>query len=139
MQQNYVKIPKDLSLIKQKFMFGLTKRQVICFGIGLALGLAAFFLIKSLINDLTISIFVMGVVAAPAIFCGLYNKDGIYAEQQIKLVIRFFRKPRIRIYKSLNTFKAIERQIEYNKLKQQLKNAGYSEFENKKKVKFFEK
>ena len=43
MQQNFVKIPKDLSLIKQKFIFGLTKRQAICFGIGLAMGIPAFF------------------------------------------------------------------------------------------------
>ena len=31
MAQNYVKIPKDLSLIKQKFILGLTKRQAISF------------------------------------------------------------------------------------------------------------
>ena len=30
---HYVQIPKDLNDIKQKFMFGLTKRQVVSFGI----------------------------------------------------------------------------------------------------------
>ena len=39
MAQNYVKIPKDLSLIKQKFILGLTKRQAISFGIGAVLSL----------------------------------------------------------------------------------------------------
>ncbi|MFR6397757.1 PrgI family protein [Ruminococcus sp.] len=36
--------PKDLSEIKQKFIAGLTKRQSICFGIGFAIGIPAFFL-----------------------------------------------------------------------------------------------
>ena len=32
---HYVPIPKDLNDIKEKFIMGFTKRQVICFGIGL--------------------------------------------------------------------------------------------------------
>ena len=35
---HYVPIPKDLNDIKEKFIMGFTKRQVICFGIGLVLG-----------------------------------------------------------------------------------------------------
>ena len=30
----YVSIPKDLSRVKSKFLFNLTKRQVVCFGLG---------------------------------------------------------------------------------------------------------
>lgn len=40
---HYVQIPKDLNDIKQKFMFGLTKRQVVSFGIGGILGIPLFF------------------------------------------------------------------------------------------------
>lgn len=29
----YVPIPKDLTKVKSRFLFGLTKRQVVCFGI----------------------------------------------------------------------------------------------------------
>ena len=43
-QPHYVQIPKDLNDIKQKFMFGLTKRQVISFGVGIAIGFPAFFI-----------------------------------------------------------------------------------------------
>ncbi len=32
---HYVQIPKDLNDIKEKFIMGLTKRQVVCFAIGL--------------------------------------------------------------------------------------------------------
>ena len=41
---HYVQIPKDLNDIKEKFIMGFTKRQVICFGIGLVLGAPVFFL-----------------------------------------------------------------------------------------------
>ena len=41
---HYVQIPKDLNDIKQKFMFGLTKRQVVSFGIGGVMGIPLFFL-----------------------------------------------------------------------------------------------
>ena len=43
----YVPVPKDLTKVKSKFLFGLTKRQVFCFGIGAACGLPVFFLTKS--------------------------------------------------------------------------------------------
>ena len=35
---HYVQIPKDLNDIKQKFMFNLTKRQVVSFSIGFVAG-----------------------------------------------------------------------------------------------------
>lgn len=43
---HYVQIPKDLNDIREKFIMGFTKRQVICFGIGLAIGAPVFFLTK---------------------------------------------------------------------------------------------
>lgn len=141
-QEHFVKIPKDLSLIKQKAVFGLTKRQAICFGIGLALGLAAFFAAKFTIKDLTVSVVIMGIFAGPFIFCGLYEKNGIHLEQQIKLMIVFFKKPKQRTYQSESKFEAIERQIEYNRLKRILKKSGYSTDDlqqKKKKVKLFGK
>ena len=38
----YVSIPKDLSRVKSKFLFNLTKRQVVCFGLGALIGVPAF-------------------------------------------------------------------------------------------------
>ena len=125
MQQNhYVKIPKDMGLIKQKFMMGLTKRQILCFGIGLVLGLPAFFIVKSFIgDDLTIPIMAMGITAMPFIMCGLYNKNGLHLEQYAKLMIEFLKKPKVRTYQSENIFSSIERQIEYNKLHKLISNS----------------
>ena len=42
----YVTVPKDLTKIKSKVMFNLTKRQLICFGAAVAIGLPLFFLTK---------------------------------------------------------------------------------------------
>ena len=141
MQQNFVRIPKDLSLIKQKFIFGLTKRQAICFGIGLAMGIPAFFIFKILTNNLTVSVFALGILAFPGIACSLFNKNGMFFEEYLKLIITFFRKPRVRTYQTVNAFKAIENQIEYNKLRIKLKRAGVdtSEFDTQKKVNIFDK
>lgn len=141
MQQNYVKIPKDLSLIKQKFIFGLTKRQAVCFGAALIIGFPVFFGVKALTNSTTVAALAMGIFAAPAIVCGLYEKNGIHFEQQAKLMYNFLKKPKNRTYQTVNKFLAIERQIEYNRLERLLNNAGYtSGFEkDKKKVTVFGK
>ena len=72
---HYVQIPKDLNDIKEKFIMGFTKRQVICFGIGLVLGAPVFFLTKTAIG-MSGAIFAMGAVAAPAILCGLATLFG---------------------------------------------------------------
>ena len=38
----YVPVPKDLTKVKTKVAFNLTKRQLICFGGGAVLGISAF-------------------------------------------------------------------------------------------------
>ncbi|MCD8219166.1 MAG: PrgI family protein [Ruminococcus sp.] len=117
---HYVQIPKDLNDIKQKFMFGLTKRQVVSFGIGGALGIPIFFLTRGLLGT-SGAIFAMGAVAAPALICGLYKKNGIFFEQVIRNMFCYFKRSRKRIYRTVNLYKCIERQIEYDKLKRLLK------------------
>ena len=43
----YVDVPKDLTSVKTKVMFNLTKRQLICFGGGALIGVPLFFVLKS--------------------------------------------------------------------------------------------
>lgn len=81
---HYVQIPKDLNDIKQKFMFGLTKRQVVSFGIGGVLGIPLFFLTRSTLG-VSGAIFAMGAVAAPALICGLYKKTGFFSSRPSKI------------------------------------------------------
>lgn len=119
---HYVPIPKDLNDIKEKLILGFTKRQVICFGIGLVIGAPVYFLTRDKLG-LSGAIFAMGAVAAPAILCGLYRKNGIYLEKQIRFMREYFTRPRRRYYKSTNMFAAVERQIEYNRIKNKLRDA----------------
>ena len=119
---HYVQIPKDLNDIKEKFIMGFTKRQVICFAIGLAVGAPVFFLTRNAIG-MSGAIFAMGACAAPAILCGLYKKNGVFLEKQAKYMREYFTRPRKRYYKSTNIFDAVERQIEYNRIKKKLRDA----------------
>ena len=100
---HYVPIPKDLNDIKEKFIMGFTKRQVICFGIGLVLGAPVYFLTR--------------------ILCGIYKKNGVFLEKQVKFMREYFTRPRKRYYRTTNIFVSIERQIEYNRIKKKLRDA----------------
>lgn len=42
----YISIPRDLTRVKTKVFFGLTKRQLVCFGAAALIGVPAFFLMK---------------------------------------------------------------------------------------------
>ena len=47
----YVPVPKDLSKVKTKVAFNLTKRQIVCFAAALILGLPLFFPAKGQRGD----------------------------------------------------------------------------------------
>ncbi|MDE5557556.1 MAG: PrgI family protein [Ruminococcus sp.] len=119
---HYVSIPKDLNDIKEKFVMGFTKRQVICFGIGLAVGVPVFFLTRTALG-MSGAIFAMGACAAPAILCGLYRKNGVFLEKQAKYMREYFTRPRKRYYRTTNIFECISNQIEYNRIKKKLRDA----------------
>lgn len=124
LERQYVTIPKDLKAIKQKFLFNLTKRQCVCFGIGIGLGFPVFFLVKGLVG-LTAAVFLMGTVAAPAFMCGIYEKNGLYLDQIVKNMFGFYKKPQIRLYQSENLYLQIKKEIEYQTLKKKLNERSY--------------
>ena len=119
---HYVPIPKDLNEIKEKFIAGFTKRQVICFGIGLVIGAPVFFFTRNAIG-MSGAMFAMGACAAPAILCGLYRKNGVFLEKQIRFMKEYFTRPRKRYYRTTNVFVSFERHIEYMKIRKKLRDA----------------
>ena len=132
-----IKIPKDLNEIKEKFLFNLTKRQVVCFGSGLGLGLPTYFLCKNVAGlGLTGSLTAMSVIAAPLIFAGIYKKNGIFLEKTIKYMFDFLRRPKTRYYRTTNLYRCIEHHIEYMWLQKILQQAeqkgGYANGKAKK-------
>lgn len=128
---NHIKIPKDLDNIREKFMFGLTKRQCLCFLIGFVIGIPVYFLVRK--HGIELGILAMGFAAAPAIVCGIYKKNGLTFEKHLKFLIRFLRKPKLRLYKTENIYELIEKQIEINYLRKKLSGGVYINYEKEKK------
>ena len=56
----FVQVPKDLSRVKTKVAFNLTKRQLICFSIGAVIGVPTYLAIrKNIGNDLALLIMII--------------------------------------------------------------------------------
>lgn len=83
----YVTITKDLTEVKDKVAFGLTKRQIVCFSLGGIAGVGTYFLTRhSLGNDLALLLLI--ALAAPFMLFGLYEKNGQPLEKILKNIIR---------------------------------------------------
>ena len=108
----YVNVPNDLSKIKTKIAFNLTKRQLICFGGGAALGVPAYLLSRSAFGS-TAALFVMLAVMLPAFLLAMYEKDGLPFEKVIRNIIRVkFTRPGIRPYQTQNIYAPFARKEE---------------------------
>ena len=93
----YVPVPKDLTKVKSKFLFGLTKRQVFCFGIGAACGLPVFFLTKGSIG-ITFASMLMIVIMLPFFLFAMYEQHGQPLEVVLRHIVESrFTRPRIRV------------------------------------------
>jgi hypothetical protein len=116
----YVSVPKDLTVVKTKVMFNLTKRQLICFGAAAAVGVPAFFISKGLIGN-SAAVMVMIVLMLPAFFVAMYEKDGKTAEKiMLDMVRAKFYYPAVRPYKTENFYHVIEQE---GKIFEQTENA----------------
>lgn len=108
----YISVPRDLTRVKSKVFFNLTKRQLICFGSGALIGVPTFFLLRQLGN---VSLAVMGmmIVMLPLFFLGMYEKDGQPLEVIAKQFIQAkFIRPKVRPYQTNNYYAALIRQAE---------------------------
>lgn len=59
---SYISVPRDLTKVKSKVMFNLTKRQLICFGLGALMGVPTFFMVKSVASGSTAAMVMMIVM-----------------------------------------------------------------------------
>lgn len=75
----YVTIPKDLTKVKTKVLFNLTKRQLVCFSAGLLVGVPLFFLTKEPLGNSTAAL-LMVLTMLPAFMLALYEKNGQHLE-----------------------------------------------------------
>ena len=111
----YVPVPKDLTKVKTKVMFNLTKRQLLCFGGGIVLGLPIFFLTKNLLGT-SVSAMLMIIIMLPCFLLALYEKHGQPLEKVIKNIIDVcFLRPKVRPYMTNNFYDCLLRQDELDK------------------------
>lgn len=100
----YVQVPKDLTKVKNKVAFNLTKRQIICILMGAALGIPFYFLTR---NTLGTSNAATGMVILmlPTFLFAMYEKDGMHLEQILFNIIRVkILRPSVRRYETVNLF-----------------------------------
>lgn len=106
----YVNVPKDLTKVKTKVLFNLTKRQLICFGGGALIGVPLFFLLKGFTGTSAAAMMMM-LVMLPAFLLAMYEKNGQPLEVVLRNIIRVsFLRPKQRPYKTNNFYAVLERQ-----------------------------
>ena len=96
----YVPVPKDLSKVKTKVAFNLTKRQILCFSVALLMGLPLFFLLKDSAGT-SLAAMAMIVVMLPCFLVAMYEKHGQPLEVVVKNIIQTkFTRPKVRPYQN---------------------------------------
>lgn len=103
----YVSVPRDLTRVKSKILFGLTKRQLICFGTAALIGVPSFFLLRQTGNT-SLAAMCMIVIMLPLFFLAMYERDG----QPLEVIAKHFIearmiRPRIRPYETDNYYSAL--------------------------------
>ena len=111
----YVPVPKDLTTVKTKVAFNLTKRQLICFGLAAAVAVPTYFLTRGALGT-TGAVMTLVIAALPFFFLAMYEKDGQPAEKILRN----------------NMYSAIMNQI---KLDKEVKIIAEAEYKHKTKTK----
>ena len=106
---SFIYVTRDLSRVKSKIMFNLTKRQLLCFGTAAAIGLPSFFALKTVANTSVASLGMI-LIMMPLFLLAMYEKDG----QPMEVIARHFIetkfiRPKIRPYKTDNYYEVLAR------------------------------
>lgn len=100
----YVPVPKDLSKIKTKLAFNLTKRQLVCFSSAAAVGLPAYLFSRGSIGN-SAAMFLMIGLMLPFFFLAMYERDGLPLEKVLHNILRAkYLRPGIRPYRTENIY-----------------------------------
>ncbi|WP_270360833.1 PrgI family protein [[Eubacterium] hominis] len=83
----YVPVPKDLTKVKTKVMFNLTKRQLICFTGGALIGVPLFFLLRKPTGN-SVAAMCMMLVMLPFFMLAMYEKHGQPLEKIVGNILK---------------------------------------------------
>ncbi len=111
----YVPVPGDLTKVKTKFLFNLTKRQLVCFGGGALVGVPLFFLLKEPIGTSTAAL-IMVFVMLPFFLLAMFERNGQPLEKVAKNMANvLFLRPKQRPYMTDNFYDCLARQNQLDK------------------------
>ena len=132
----YVTVPKDLTRVKSKIVFGLTKRQLICFGGALLVGVPLYFLLRGRVTGSAAAL-IMVFAMLPGFLLALYERHGQPLEVVVWQIVQCcFIQPKERPYQTDNAYTALMRQHQMerpaNKSQVEISGFGSSEKGNTK-------
>ena len=111
----YVPVPKDLTAVKTKVLFNLTRRQLICFGSGAAVGVPLFFLCKTGMATSSAAI-VMVISMMPFFLLAMYERNSQPLEKVAKNMANvLFIRPKQRPYQTNNFYDCLAKQNQLDK------------------------
>ena len=116
----YVDVPKDLTNIKTKFIGNFTKRQCVCFGIGILVGFPGYFIIRSVAGT-TPAFYSLIAIMAPFFLFGIVEKDGLPLEVYLLNFIRHrFAYPQVRLMENENIYEYVDEAVKRDKARKRL-------------------
>jgi hypothetical protein len=106
----FVTVHKDLNRIKSRIAFGMSKKQLICFGAAAAAGVPAYIFTRGALGSSAAALLMIGIML-PFFFFAMYEKD----EQPAEIILRNYVRAcifwsGIRQYKTENLYEIIEKE-----------------------------
>lgn len=118
----FVPVPKDLTKVKTKVAFNLTRRQLVTFGLGGLVGIPAYLFTRGSIGNESAALLMIGLML-PFFAFGIYEKDGQPLEKVLKNFVNVtFLRPPGRPYRTNNGYAALMRQADFDKEAEQIEN-----------------
>lgn len=100
----YVSVPKDLTKVKNKVVFNMTRRQLICFGTAGLIGIPFYIFSRNVIGNGNAMVG-MVLLMIPAFLFAMYEKDGMPLEKVLMNMITVkYKRPQVRPYETVNFY-----------------------------------
>lgn len=106
----YVPVPKDLTKVKTKVMFNLTRRQLVCFTAGALVGVPLFLWLREPAGNSRAAMCMM-LVMMPFFLLAMYEKHGQPLEKIVGNILKVaVIRPKQRPYQTNNFYAVLKRQ-----------------------------
>lgn len=112
-----IKIPEEINKYKEKVVFGLTARQLVCVILALVLAVPTYLNTRSIVGE-DIAQYLIMIVGSPFIIIGFFTKNGMTFEKYLWTIIKFhIGYSKVRTIDSKNFWEEIVEEAEEEELK----------------------